>query len=44
MIRKARAVFVKGFLDSVEDPKNAGRLPVPQAVLTPLISMIRALI
>jgi hypothetical protein len=31
-------------LDSIKDPANASRLPVPQAVLTPLIGVIQKLL
>jgi hypothetical protein len=40
----ANRVYLNWLIASVEDPKNAGRLPVPQAILTPLISLVKALI
>jgi hypothetical protein len=36
--------YINWLIDSVEDPKNANRLPVPQIILSPLISMVKALI
>lgn len=29
-------------IDSIEDPKNAGRIPVPQAVLMPLLGLVKS--
>jgi hypothetical protein len=40
----ANRVYLNWLIASVEDPKNANRLPVPQAVLQPLISLVKALI
>jgi hypothetical protein len=36
--------YIRWLLDSIEDPDNAHRLPVPQAVLSPLLGIIRVLI
>ena len=40
----ANRVYLNWLIASVEDPKNASRLPVPQAVLTPLMSLLKAII
>jgi hypothetical protein len=40
----ANKVYVKWLLDSISDPSNASRLPVPQSVLTPLIGIIQKLL
>jgi hypothetical protein len=40
----ANRVYLNWLIASVEDPRNSGRLPVPQAVLQPLISLVKALI
>ena len=37
-------VYLAWLIDSVEDPKNASRLPMPQAALTPLLALIKTLI
>jgi hypothetical protein len=36
--------YIRWLLDSISDPANASRLPVPQAVLTPLIGVIQKLL
>jgi hypothetical protein len=36
--------YIRWLLDSINDPANASRLPVPQAILTPLIGIIQKLI
>jgi hypothetical protein len=36
--------YIRWLLDSISDPSNASRLPVPQAVLTPLIGIIQKLL
>jgi hypothetical protein len=36
--------YIRWLLDSISDPANASRLPVPQAVLTPLIGIIQKLL
>jgi hypothetical protein len=36
--------YVRWLLDSVTDPSNASRLPVPQAVMAPLIGIIQKLL
>jgi hypothetical protein len=36
--------YIRWLLDSINDPANASRLPVPQAVLTPLIGIIQKLL
>jgi hypothetical protein len=40
----ANKAYANWLLDSISDPSNASRLPVPQAVLTPLIGIIQSLI
>jgi hypothetical protein len=40
----ANRVYLNWLIASVEDPSNAGRLPVPQIVMQPLISLVKALI
>ena len=40
----ANKVYLRWLIDSAEDPKYAGRIPIPQAVLTPLISLVKALL
>jgi len=40
----ANRVYLNWLIASVEDPSNASRLPVPQAVLQPLIALVKALI
>jgi hypothetical protein len=40
----ANIPYIKWLLDSAEDPNNASRLPVPQAVMSPLIGIIKALL
>jgi len=40
----ANRVYLKWLLDSVEDPRYASRIPIPQAVLAPLVSLVRAII
>lgn len=40
----ANTAYILWLLDSVENPANASRLPVPQAVLAPLLSLVKALI
>jgi hypothetical protein len=34
-------IYAKWLIDAVSDPKNAGKLPVPQAVLSPVIGLVR---
>jgi hypothetical protein len=36
--------YIRWLLDSIEDPKNASRLPVPQALVSPLLGVIKALL
>jgi hypothetical protein len=36
--------YFKWMIDSIEDPRNAGRIPVPQVVLHPLLSLVKALV
>jgi hypothetical protein len=40
----ANKSYIRWFLDSISDPSNASRLPVPQAVLTPLMGIIQKLL
>jgi hypothetical protein len=40
----ANAPYIKWLLDSAEDPNNASRLPVPQAVMSPILGIIKALL
>jgi hypothetical protein len=40
----ANKVYLNWLIASVEDPANAHRLPVSQAVLQPLISLVKALV
>jgi hypothetical protein len=40
----ANKAYVNWLLDSINDSSNASRLPVPQAVLTPLIGIIQKLL
>jgi hypothetical protein len=34
-------MYFRWLIDSVEDPKNAGRMPIPQNVLSPLIGLVK---
>jgi hypothetical protein len=36
--------YIRWLLDSISDPSNASRLPVPQAILSPLIGVIQKLL
>jgi hypothetical protein len=36
--------YLQWLISSVEDPANAGRLPVPQVILAPLLGMIKKLV
>jgi hypothetical protein len=36
--------YARFLVDSIEDPKNAGRIPVPQVVLQPLLGTVKALL
>jgi hypothetical protein len=40
----ANVPYIKWLIDSVEDPANASRLPVPQIVLSPLMGLVKKLI
>jgi hypothetical protein len=40
----ANKTYVEWLLDSINDPSSASRLPVPQAVLAPLIGIIQKLL
>jgi hypothetical protein len=40
----ANVPYLKWLIDSVENPANASRLPVPQIVLSPLIGLIKKII
>jgi hypothetical protein len=36
--------YINWLLDSIEDPDNASRLPVPKAVISPVLGIIKALL
>jgi hypothetical protein len=36
--------YFRWLIDSVEDPQNAGRIPVPQVVLSPFIGLLKKVI
>jgi hypothetical protein len=40
----ANKAYVNWLLDSIKDPGNASRLPVPQVVLSPLLGLIQKLV
>jgi hypothetical protein len=40
----ANSAYLNWLIASVDDPQNASRLPVPQVVLQPLISLVKALV
>jgi len=40
----ANRIYLNWLVASVEDPKYASRIPIPQAVLAPLISLVKAMI
>jgi hypothetical protein len=46
MVKKfiCNKVYANWLISSVEDPANASRLPVPQAVMTPLIGLVKKLL
>lgn len=40
----ANTTYIKWLIDSIEDPANASRLPMPQILLKPLVSVIKGLL